>query len=303
MTDETEDPETLAIQFALDELRGRTVDIDGRVPADEGMATAARLYVETLGLLPYALAPVAPSAGLRGRLLATLSGDETQPSQKLRTPPPSGAVPVIPVAASGEVRRAPATAAARRPARKWPLALAATVALAALGLAGWFFAQLQEERAASARLQAQLRQAEARASAGAAAASSERSELDQQAATLALVTSPAVEICALKPSGSPPRQPAARGVLYVAADHQHWYLALHGLQPAPPGYRYQLWFVAGSLAYSGGSFEARLGERVVLSSETMPVGTAAVRVTLEPGSGSSQPSGPEVLFGDQMYRT
>ena len=33
MTDETEDPETLAIQFALEELRGRTGDIDGRVPA------------------------------------------------------------------------------------------------------------------------------------------------------------------------------------------------------------------------------------------------------------------------------
>lgn len=303
MTDETEDPETLAIQFALEELRGRTGDIDGRVPADEGMATAARLYVETLGLLPYALPPVAASAGLRGRLLAALSGDETQPSQKLRTRAPSGTVPLIPAAASGELRRAPATVPERRPARKWPLALAAMLALAALGLSGWFFAQLQEERAANARLQAQLRQASERASAGASEASSELAELGEHAANLALVTSPAVEVCALRPSGSPPPQPGARGALYVAADHQHWYLAVHGLKPAPPGRRYQLWFQAGSLAYSAGTFDARPGERVVLSSETMPVGTVAVRITLEPSSGSSQPSGPEVLFGDQMYRT
>ena len=88
MTDETEDPEAYAILFAMEELQARPGGNERRVPSDEGMATAARLYVETLGLLPYSLAPAEVPSNLRARLLATLTGDETQPSQSLRSRPP-----------------------------------------------------------------------------------------------------------------------------------------------------------------------------------------------------------------------
>jgi Anti-sigma-K factor rskA len=302
--EDTENPEDFAILFALDELQRRPGAAESRVPSEEGLAFAARLYVETMGLLPYSLDAVAPSASLRGRLLSALAGDETQPLMKasrapaVAAPLPSGPVAVAPVARAARTATAPQVPSR---SRRWPLALAATLAVAALGVAGWLFVQVEEQRATIVRLESTLRQEQARATTAQAAA-----ELNAQsgaAASLALVTSPAVEVCALRPSQSGAAQPAARGALFVAADHQHWYLAVHGLRPAPAGQRYQVWFVVGTMAFSAGTFEARAGERVALSSETMPAGTEAVRITLEPEAGSSAPSGPEVLFGDEMFRT
>ena len=61
------------------------------------------------------------------------------------------------------------------------------------------------------------------------------------------MTSPAVLVSPMRPvvrPGQPPLQPDARGVLFVAADHQHWYMSLQGLQPVPAGQVYKLWFVA-----------------------------------------------------------
>src|SRR5262249_2488627 len=98
----------------------------------------------------------------------------------------------------------------------------------------------------------------------------------------------------MKPAESSP-QPQAKGILYVADDHQHWYLSVHDLLPLSAGERYNLWFVSDHGAVSGGSFDARPGSPVNLSSEHMPADTKAVVTPLQPGAGAPAPSGPEVL--------
>jgi anti-sigma-K factor RskA len=89
-------------------------------------------------------------------------------------------------------------------------------------------------------------------------------------------------------------------MLFVAADHQHWMFAVEGLAPAPDLQEYQLWFLVGERPVSGGTFRVETGRRVELSSPTMPAGTTAVAITLEPRGGMPRPTGPQVLFGDRL---
>src|SRR4030095_2325711 len=116
------------------------------------------------------------------------------------------------------------------------------------------------------------------------------------------VTSPAVLVSPMRPSGEAPLQPGARGVLFVAADHQHWVLSLEGLQPPEAGKTYKLWFVADQGTVSAGSFTARPGEPVELSSKTMPAGTRESLVTLETDPNAPAPTGPEVLRSAAPYQ-
>ncbi len=76
---------------------------------------------------------------------------------------------------------------------------------------------------------------------------------------------------------------------------QHWYMSLRGLPPAGRNRVYQLWFVADGGPVSGGTFTTEAGKPWELSSEHMPAGTRAVRITLENGAGAPAPSGPDVL--------
>jgi hypothetical protein len=91
-------------------------------------------------------------------------------------------------------------------------------------------------------------------------------------------------------------------VLFVASDHQHWYLCLHGVEPAPAGKMYKLWFMAEGGPVSGGVFTARPGEPVELSSKEMPAGIKAVKVTLEADPQTPKPAGPEVLQAVGVYQ-
>ena len=262
-------------------------------PGDEPSEARARLHLETLGLLPYALEAPAPPAALRARILATVAGDETMAVAGQARRPPSGSHVAVPRPASPVPRpRVPLPVVARR--SRWPMALAATLAFLALGLSGLLFMELEEQRSHAVRLRAQMRQLTAR--------QTELEATQDQLAALRLMTSPGALSCALLPAGPAAPQPGARGILFVAADHQHWYLSMRGLAPAPAGRAYQLWWEADAGLVSGGTFEARAGQSVELSSATMPRGTRAVRVTLEPKAGSPQPRGPQVLAGSEMQR-
>ena len=118
------------------------------------------------------------------------------------------------------------------------------------------------------------------------------------------MTSPAVLVSPMRPvDGRASRRssPGARGVLFVAADHQHWYMTLRGLQPAAAGQAYKLWFVADTGAVSAGSFTAQPGAPIELSSQHMPAGTKGVMVTLEDDAQAPAPSGPEILRAASFY--
>jgi len=266
-------------------------------PGDEPSEARVRLNLESLGLLPYALEAPAPPPALRARILATVAGDETMAVVGEMRRPPSGA-PVAPAQPAPEARapRVRVPVVARR--SRWPMALAATLAFLALGLSGFLFMQLEEQRSQTVRLQAQMRQLHTRQS----ELETMQTELAALRRNVGFMTAPGALSCALSPAGPAAPQPGARGILFVAADHQHWYLSLRGLAPAPSGQAYQLWWEADAGLVSGGTFEARAGESVELSSATMPRGTHAVRVTLEPKAGSPQPRGPQVLAGSEMQR-
>jgi hypothetical protein len=288
-------------------------DLTEGAPRDEAGETLTRLYTESLGLIPYALDPVVPSAAVRRRLMAIVTGDETQEVDRPAAAPASPALPPTPPAPLAVARPADAALPAAgfgagfqaRRARRWPLALAAGFVLALLGLSAWLYQGrlqtgrlLDADRAEVARLQREL-DAERANAAEFAAARAElaglRARVGELESSFSLVTSPTVEMSALRPTGRVALARQARGRLYIADDHQHWYLSVHDLAPSGAGREYQLWFLGDQGAVSGGTFTAAPGAPVNLSSAHMPAGTKAIIITLEPAPGASAPSGPEVL--------
>jgi Anti-sigma-K factor rskA len=320
--------EDLTILAALEALERGLDAPDGPVRSDETAEMLARLYAEALGLIPYELAPVEPAAGLKARVMSRLApetsefaGDDTQPSPAAAVEPVRVAAPapVVPLRHSQEMRaqettRTPRMAvagAASRPVppRRWPLALAATLAFALLGLSVWLYSQLGAQRAALGTQRAtidDLRHELSRERSRSEGAIAKVREIEADSLDLhekfSLVTSPAVQVSPLRPMGRPPLQPDARGVLFVAADHQHWYMALQGLQPAEAGKAYKLWFVAGQGMVSAGSFSAKPGAPVELSSKHMPAGTRGGLVTLENDPQAPAPAGPQILRSAAFYQ-
>lgn len=302
MAPEAADPEDQAILEALDAFASGDASSAGT--ADEALR---RLYVEVLGLLPASLAPEMPEERVWRRLAAELQfppavggGASAVAVEQAPVAPvipiashlPAAAVPPAEASAprSTTVPFAPPGRSAMRRHSRWPLALAATLALALAGLSLYLLRNLDEQSDQVATLYVKL-----------AAAEREASDLRQARGKLAeieekysLVTDPAGSIARLAPA-SEQFQPKAHGLLFVAADHNHWVLCLEGLPPAEAGKGYQLWFMGESTAVSGGTFTAQPGEMVELSAESMPDGTKAVLITLEPASGSPLPSGPKVL--------
>ena len=289
--------EDLTILAAVESLEQGTASF--RAPrGDEAAETLARLYTEVLGLVPYDLAPETPSPDVLKRLMVTVHGDETQPA---------ALAPTVVLPRSQEVRpprlvpAAPAPLARRPAPRRWPLALAATLCFLLLGLSAWLYLQLGQQRQTIAQLQREIAAERTRAEEAIADARTVRtSELDLRE-KFALVTSRAVQVSSMRPAGGTPLQPDARGVLFVAADHQHWYLSLDGLAPAESGKTYKLWFVADEGTVSAGSFTARPGAPVELSSKTMPAGTRGAVVTLEDDPAAPAPSGPEILRAEGAF--
>lgn len=349
MSDVTEPmhPEDRTILAAVEALEPGS-ESSGVLPRpdldDTTEETRARLYTEVLGLIAYELEPVPPSPDSRARLMALVQGDETQdvrepapPTEpepiRLTSLPPASPAPVDRSQGGLEpVRAAPPPAppirpatpeAARRPRptsftppprrtrrpSRWPLALAASLAVIFAGLSGWLYTQLEQQRDTiddqGRQLDLQSRQLDLqRSRAESAVSQARRAEADalSMQEKFALVTSPAVEASPMRPAGKAPLQPRARGVLFVAADHQHWVLRLHGMKPAPAGKTYKLWFVAGGIPVSGGTFTARPGAPVELDSQKMPLGTKAAMVTLEDDPQAPKPAGPEVLRAAGVYR-
>ncbi|HEX9940720.1 MAG TPA: anti-sigma factor [Thermoanaerobaculia bacterium] len=296
--------EDLTILAAVEALE-RGIDAPGGEPRqDESAETLTRLYTEVLGLVPFALDPVAPSPEARVRLMALIHGDETRPAAE----PVRAAVPL---SASPEARAPrlvppgrPAPAVVRRPSR-WPLALAAALALVALGLSAWLYLQLGQQRQTIAQLRQEVAAERARAEQALTEVrqvQADARDLQELRERFTLVTSPAVEVSPMRPVGRKPLQPEARGILFVAADHQHWYLSLRNLQPAATGKAYKLWFMTDRGAVSSGHFTAEPGKPADLESAHMPAGTKGVLVTLEDDPQAPAPTGPPILQAAAVYK-
>jgi Anti-sigma-K factor rskA, C-terminal len=298
-----------------------TVPEPAELPAETAEAeTLGRLYRETLGLVPYALPPVAPPPEARLRLMALVGLAPLAPAAPLApvgwaaaASPATVAAPAIAApAAPLSPTAAPAVASRHSPLSRpprWPLALAAALILALLGTCGWLYHGLAEQAGAVARLGAERDAALRHSGEMAARLAQLNTQVSNLRDSVAMVTSPAVEVCTLRAvtaAGTGASSAAAAGItgaelaaasgmLFVAADHQHWYLSVRGLRPPASGRVYQLWFVADQGTVSGGTFAAASGAATELSSERMPAGTRGVRITLEQSPGAPAPSGPDVL--------
>lgn len=261
----------------------------GRRPGetlDEASETLLRLYTELGGLLPYGVEPVEPSAELRKRILAAVSGEETQP------------VPGIPPREEPKVVhfRRPEPAEVRPPkTSRWFMAVAALLAISLSAVSGWLYLRLEEQERTIIALQEELRQASARQEELARV----RLDMDEISRNFAVFTSPGVEVCPLRPAGDAPPQPRARGVLYVSPDRTRWYVRIQGLEPEAPGQDYQLWFFVNETPTSAGVFTVAQDGGVQIMSDQIPANMTAVAVTLEPMGGASRPTGQMVLYGDE----
>lgn len=239
-------------------------------------STDPREMTELIGLLAYELEPLTPTLEARTRILERIQAERKAAAI-------AGVVP--PVIAGGTTSRSGWG--------KWPLRLAAGLAFAMLALSGWLAVELQSQKRLIADLSERL---------GVADSGSVElvARLDETRNMLSMITSPGVEICQMKPVQGSPASPQAKATLYVDADHQHWYLSIHGLDPCPSGHTYQLWFLGEHGPVSAGTFDVGPDNRMELSSETMPRGTRGVAITIEPKGGALQPTGPRVLFGNEV---
>lgn len=312
----SEDRTILAALESLERGPGEPVVLD---EPGETAEMLARLYTEVLGLLPCELEPVAPRPEGRARLLAAVSGEpapvpvavletpETQVEETQEIPeilpqpaPASRPEPVPrPVVASPGTRPTGVAMMAAPPRRSWPLALAASLALVLGGLSGWLVQQRAAQEVTIETLRSELEGERRKSEQALAEANQVSQRMERMRTNFALVTAPAVTVSPLHPTGEPSQ---ARGMLFVAPDHQHWYMAVHDLPPAAPGRDYQLWWVAdGGRTFSGGTFDTRAGEKMELSSETMPPDIRGVKITLEAEGGAQAPTGPEILRAVGVY--
>jgi len=263
-----------------DEQRALLQHVDGGCPRCAGARSEAEAV---LAHLPLALAPVAPPAGLRERLVRRATG-APQPAER------------------GPERGRPSLGAApeRARSRRW-LAAAAVLALAA-AVAGvaWRQAALESRglRDEIARLWTMLEEARGIVAAREAEIRSLQSRIDDQSHLLASYRSPDTSIFSLSGTDA---APAAAGRLFWEKGTGRWELHATGLEPPGPEKTYQLWFVTGDgRKVSAGTFDVRPGDEVATLDGLAPVElaeVAAAAVTDEPAGGSPQPTGAMRLLG------
>lgn len=322
-----EDHTILAAIEALERGDDPSAALPAGATADETAETLARLYTEVLGLLPCELEPATPSPGLKARLMAAVTAaappevparpiaaaplaipavpPPTLAASPSRLPDPFPSIDPFPVQPVAGVRRQPPRpqplSSARRPIG-WPGALAAGLLLALSGLSGWLWLQQAGQKERLAGLERELQEERQKEAAATQRAEQYRGDFTE-VRTLKLVTAPAALVGSLRPVGTPPLQPDARGALFVASDHQHWHLSIEGLKPAAPGKVYELWFVPEQgPPVSGGTFVARPNERFELSSDAMPANTKSAMVTVQDSGTSGRQPGPEVLRAAGMMQ-
>ena len=265
----------------LDRLNERVLLPDS-VTLDERGDPLSRSYLEVIGLLPYGLEPVEPSPATKARLMASLSGE----GSIQQTTGQGNGVVSSPSPESGGWKR-------------WALPLAAVLVLTLLGVSGWQRSRMAAQQEEIGQLSSRLREVSLQS----AELATYQKELAEAQAKLSVLAASGVEVCSLQPLAERLADASPRATLFVAPDHQHWYLRIDGLEPSPEDRAYQLWFITDAGArVSAGTFDPRPGVRTELTSETMPSGTVAVSVTLEPLGGSAEPSGPPLLYGDEVMR-
>lgn len=244
-------------------------------PICEAELAAMRPVVDALA---DGVAPVAPSAALRERVLARAQDGDS----------PGGAVAPL------------------RPRRAAPLWAAAASILIALGLGVQVFglhAQLSAANQRSEELaralvaeQETLQKVRAELDESRVARTTLTAQVDKLEATTRVLTAPATRAVVLAGQGP---AASARARAFLSPDTHTLILYAYDLPELPPDRTYQAWVIPGKtpvpigVFVSGSGGVARL-EAADVSGLDAPV---TVAVTIEPLGGLPQPSGPIVLAG------
>jgi anti-sigma-K factor RskA len=224
---------------------------------------------EVAALLALGQGESAPSADLRERVLARVSGGKTVPISRTMAP-----APVAHTTASASRGRVPPL--------YWT-ALAASI-LAAVGL-GWSTTRLRNDLAA---LQETVTSTEAMLA-------DRQRRLEEREATLNSIFEPSVKLYQLAASGDP--EPG----IQLFWDQKRNTAIIHGfrLRPVPGGREYQLWFIKDGKPVPSVTFKPESTGHARVEKIPVPVGGAlsAAAITVEPEGGSQQPTSPIVLVG------
>jgi len=264
----------------------------GGTEADE---TLRRLYAETLGLLPYALEPVAPRPAVKEKVLAALPG--TAPAGR----PPAAESPssrVVPIESGRKEAPAPAGTPPRHHA--WLSYVAAVVALAALGLAGLLYLQLQKTQSALAEMRLERGQLTDRLNEQEASLH----QLREMSELVSAVATKGVEVCPLRPVGDKPMVPNAFAVLYMPPGDEHWYLAASNLTPSGGGI-YKVWLntkdgpMPVGVIQSGNEASLMFPAKIATDH---PMVSITITLESEEQAKAPMPEGPQVLYGDQKMQ-
>lgn len=203
--------------------------------------------------------------------LLALGGPEAAPSPDLRER-------VLSRVGAPSIRRA---AAPRRPSAPWGALAAGLVAAVGLGFGYVQLWQVRDLRAELGRTVQRL------------AETSER--LTAREATLNAIFEPGVQMFQLTASGDP--DPG----IQLFWDRERHRAIVHGfrLKPVPEGRAYQLWFIKDGAPVPSVTFKPEPTGHVSVEQIPVPADgeVSAAAVTVEPESGSTQPTTPILLVG------
>ena len=314
MTDRHNDDDERAAEAVLAGLEGERDAVAG-VPASDADETLRRLYLETLGLLAYDAEPATPPPELKARLMAALADEEeggpdraedqepARDEESADADTPEGALPFGPTPEESP----PASwtpdeeGPGRRPGGRlpaWVSAVAAVVALAAIGLAGFLWAELESSRDAIARLEQDQQRLTARFEERTLGAEGP----EALAELVSAVTMPGVEMCPMRPVGDPPLVPGAFAVLYMPPGERAWYVVARDLEPRDAGV-YRVWLHTSEGAVPVGVIEPGGRSSLRLPAESIdPEEMLSVSITVERTGDAAEPDGPMVLFGDEKMQ-
>jgi anti-sigma-K factor RskA len=256
---EQESPQDLAAAYALGALSPEEARrFEAFLSGSPEARREVAEYREVAALLALADPDAAPSPELRQRVLSSIHGPLVPSIPQERT--------------SGPVRR---------PGPNW-----GALAAALIGAVGLGFGYLQLREAQNARDQlsrAMQRLAET------------SSLLAAREATLDAIFRPGVQAFQLTASGDP--DPG----IQLFWDRQRHRAIVHGyrLKPVPQGRAYQLWFIKDGSPVPSVTFRPESTGQVRVEDVPVPPDgkVSAAAVTVEPESGSSQPTSPVLLVG------
>jgi anti-sigma-K factor RskA len=234
----------------------------------EGMDFAA-------SALPYGMPPVEPSERPKKALMARVEAD-----QRTRNLVPSDAASSRPARAPGKAAGFPSFAFG---------ALSMAVAVAAIAL-------MIIQNGQISRLQNEVSALRTAVLAQAGTVDQLNQALDEVNARLPLVTPSALTLFDIKGTTV---QPDAHGQLIFDPNNHSAVLVVTALAPPEPGKTYQVWLIEGETPKSAGllSVDSNGQGIVILNPQETIASFDAVGISIEPETGSLQPTGDIVMLG------